>query len=83
MEENSLIVDAADSWQDWHVATLEWTPVGLEFSLDGHVVGPDTSNVSQASRHWTIQTAEHGDPAGSWVTGNPQIDWVALWEYTG
>ncbi|WP_175551366.1 glycoside hydrolase family 16 protein [Geodermatophilus amargosae] len=75
-EQNSLAVDTGMSWQDWHVSTVEWTPTAIRFYLDGQLIGTDTSAVARASRHWVIQTAGTG-------SGSLQIDWVAMYQYTG
>lgn len=68
-------------FNDWHIATVEWTPTACRFILDGTVMGTSTSRIPDTSMHWVLQTETNvtgGAPADT-VDGNVQIDWVTMY----
>jgi hypothetical protein len=64
----------------WHIATTDWTPQGVTFSLDGRVLGRATARIPDTPMHWVLQTeaceVHCPDPA---ATGHLQVDWVAIY----
>jgi hypothetical protein len=66
-------------FDDWHVATIEWTPDAVTFFLDGEQVGTSTSSPS-TPMHWVLQTeTDHGTPPAD-TAGHVQVDWVTIYE---
>ena len=63
------------SWQDWHVATTEWSPGLLRFLIDGKEVGRTTKGVPTTKFRWVIQAATSGTPSAS-ADGHLLIDWM-------
>nr|WP_276611883.1 glycoside hydrolase family 16 protein [Kineococcus vitellinus] len=65
------------SWQDWHTATMEWTPGLIVFLIDGAEVGRTTKGVPTTPFKWILQAATDGasKPAPS-VQGHLLIDWM-------
>lgn len=69
------------SYQQWHVATIEWTPKGVSFILDGRRVGTSSQSPS-TPMHWVLQTeTTSGKPPAS-ASGHVEIDWVAIYTMT-
>jgi len=76
--QNDLAVQTTARWQDWHVATVEWTASGVTFLMDGVVTGHSTLSPSNPL-HLAIQTIRTTAPLAG-RTGHLQVDWVAAWE---
>jgi Fibronectin type III domain/Glycosyl hydrolases family 16 len=74
------------SWNDWHTATLQWTPYGVTFILDGTALGTTYLDVPQnpmtlALRGESDLQGAPKPPASS--QGNLQIDWATIYTYAG
>ena len=79
------------TYTSWHTTSLEWTPNSINFLLDGQSIGRSTTGIPNTSMDWVIQTeaclGDRGyapqscpDPAAS---ADLEIDWVAVYAYTG
>jgi hypothetical protein len=72
------------TYQDWHTATIEWTPSVCRFILDGRIIGTSTQNIPSDAMHWVLQTETATDgqvPADS-TAGHVLIDWVSVYAYS-
>jgi hypothetical protein len=67
------------TFDEWHVATTEWTPEGVTFYLDGDQIGFSDSSPS-TPMHWVLQTetAYAKPPADS--QGHVEVDWITVYE---
>jgi hypothetical protein len=79
--ENCLAVETGVSFDDWHVATVEWLQGRTTFYLDGASIGETTDGVPSTSMHWVLQveTSLEGPPPAPDAAGHVQVDWVAAW----
>lgn len=75
-----------NAYGDWHITTIEWTPNGLTFYLDGAQVGQysGTLGLPTTEMKWVLQTetwinSTAPDPA---TTGHVYVDWVVAYKYT-
>jgi len=76
--EFDLKTDGIATYDDWHVATTEWTPSGVTFYLDGQEVG--SSDVSpSAPMHWMLQTETAFEKPPESSAGHVEVDWVAIY----
>ncbi len=77
---------AADStntqvgFQQWHIATTEWTPGKVVYYLDGVVVKTVTHDVPTTPHRYTIQMAPEMPDGGVADTGQFLVDWVAIYK---
>jgi hypothetical protein len=72
-------------FNNWHTATIEWTPDRITFILDGAVIGESTERLPANDMYWVLQTESclgNCQPA-PWVEGTLEIDWVVAYRYTG
>jgi hypothetical protein len=71
-------------YASWHTAVIEWTPAGVSFVLDGHLVGSSTQKVPSDPMHWVLQTetAIDGTTPSNTESGHVQIDWVSVYTPT-
>jgi hypothetical protein len=77
--EFDLKTDGLATFDEWHVATIEWTPEAVTFLLDGEEVGRSTSSPS-TPMHWVLQTeTDHGTPPAD-EEGHVEVDWVTVYE---
>jgi hypothetical protein len=84
--DNCLAAFTGISWQDWHVATTEWTPSGVTFFLDGRRLGTATGEgVPSTKFRWTLQTETEigGDGTPPSAAGHVQVDWATSYSYAG
>lgn len=75
--------NAKKTYDDWHVATIEWLPSGVTYYLDGVDLGTaPKSGTPQTSMHWVLQTetALGGKAPSTAVSGHVEVDWVAVWK---
>jgi beta-glucanase (GH16 family) len=72
-------VPVADS--GWHVATLDWLPTGITFTLDGVDLGTKTEGIPSTAMHWVLQveTSQAGPSTTNPAAGHVQVDWVAAY----
>lgn len=72
---------------EWHIATIEWTPGSVKWFWDGGLVGQTTvpSGVPDRPMRWTLQaeTSDRSHQAFPEETtqGNLEIDWVVQYAY--
>lgn len=73
------------TYEIWHTAVTEWTPDYVSFQLDGVEIGRSTNRIPEGSMHWILQaeTRIGGGPPPPETEANIQVDWVAVWDYTG
>jgi hypothetical protein len=79
-EPGKFCLEAMDlgTFDEWHVATIEWTPEAVTFILDGKQVAESSSSPS-TRMHWVLQTeTAYGKPAAS-AAGHVQIDWATVY----
>lgn len=70
------------TFQNWHIATIEWLPGRVTFILDGAVVGTSKKKIPKKRMHWVLQTETQLDgPAPEPdAAGHVQVDWVVAYE---
>jgi beta-glucanase (GH16 family) len=77
-------IDTATDTQDWHIATIEWTPGLVQWFWDGVLIDQTTNpdGVPITPMRWVLQAETNTDsePINTAVTGHVQVDWVAIWE---
>jgi hypothetical protein len=82
---NSLRYITGESAQEWHTATIEWTPTKLTFTLDGHSMSTtDPVAIPKVKMHWVLQTQTSSTKRvkpGADVSGHVYIDWIAQYSY--
>ena len=78
---NCLAVNTGVTFIDWHTATVEWSPAGVVYYLDGKVVGTDTKNIPTSPLHWVLQTGTSGAMPSATLNGHVLIDWVSVYSY--
>ena len=67
----------------WHVATIEWKPTALVFSIDGTVLQTVTQNVPNKPFRWGFQSGGHDGTPADGVTGQLLVDWITIDAYAG
>ncbi len=67
----------------WHVATIEWRPGALVFSLDGTVLQTVTHDVPTKPFRWGFQSGGHDGTPAPGVEGQLLIDWITVDAWTG
>lgn len=68
---------------DWHIATTEWGPGGIEFFLDGRSIGVSSAFTPSTPMHYILQTESCSpDCPAPETNGHVYVDWVAIWERT-
>ncbi|NIZ92036.1 glycoside hydrolase family 16 protein [Kineosporiaceae bacterium B12] len=75
---NCFAAGTGTSYADWHVATVEWTPAGVSYSLDGRAVGFSDVSPSTAMR-WTLQTETDGRTTSAKASGHLLVDWAVMY----
>ena len=77
----SLSTGIAAAGTGWHIASIEWRPGSLSYSLDGKLAGTHTSGVPSSSFHLVFQMETNiGGPAPSAsAAGHIQLDWVSVY----
>ena len=78
-QENTLVRDTGVTYRKWHTATVEWSPVGVTYYLDGHAVAV-SHEPPHSPMHVVLQTETARRPEAA-TAGNVQIDWISLWRY--
>ena len=79
---NAWAMDTGVAMDDWHTATIEWTPQSVTFTLDGQVESTtDRSAIPTDPMRWVLQTetALDGGAPSADAAGHVQVDWVAAW----
>lgn len=78
---NCLAVNTGVTFVNWHTSTIEWSPAGVLFFLDGDLVGSDTDSIPSKSLHWVLQTGTNGSLPNPTTSGHVLIDWIAAYTY--
>lgn len=76
---SSVSADSGTTFADWHVATTEWSPEGVNYYVDGELIMSNTEDNPSTDHRWTIQVAPVEDNA---QPGHLLIDWVSSYSYT-
>jgi hypothetical protein len=76
---SSVNADSNASFRDWHVATTEWSPEGVNYYVDDQLILATTDDNPNTDHRWTIQVAPVESNAQA---GNLLIDWVSSYSYT-
>lgn len=83
---NAYSVSTSETYDDWHVAVIEWRPGSLTFIMDGVTLGSttDSSAIPYTPMVWVLQTETWLSATAPPTTseGNVYIDWLAQWSYT-
>ena len=69
------------TYTSWHTASIEWTPTGVKYILDGITLKNSTTAIPTNPMHWVLQT-ETNDQTVTGTGGHLQIDWVTAYKYT-
>jgi hypothetical protein len=76
---SSVNASSNATFRDWHVATTEWSPAGVNYYVDGELIMATTDDNPNTDHRWTIQVAPVRDNA---QPGSLLIDWVTSYSYT-
>jgi len=78
---NCFAAGTGTTYTGWHVATVEWTPAGVTYALDGRTLG--TSNVSPThAMRWVLQTeTDYGNTPAN-ASGHLLVDWAVMYART-
>lgn len=83
---NHLRFITREDAQQWHTATIEWTPEKVSFTLDGRTESTtDPAAIPTVPMHWVLQTQTSSPKQvapDADVSGNVQVDWFAQYAYT-
>lgn len=80
---NAFYANTKETYDEWHIATIEWLPTGVTYWLDGVKLGTAPKlGTPQTPMHWVLQTetALSGPAPAPSVAGHVQVDWVAVWK---
>ncbi len=80
---NCYWLDTKTSFNDWHTATIEWSPGRINYILDGKTMGTTTNSVPTTPMNWILQTETGGSRPASNVNGHLLIDWVTIHTWNG
>lgn len=75
---NIAWANTGKQWTDWHTTSVEWTPSGVKYYMDGELLQTVTTNVPFNNHRWTIQMAPTSSGYG---TGTFDVDWVTSYSY--
>ncbi|MEW1957311.1 glycoside hydrolase family 16 protein [Kineococcus sp. NPDC059986] len=76
---NALSVFTPGTWDQWHTATVEWTPQAVTFFLDGRRTG-SSATVPTKPLHLVLQTVTGKTVPPADSQAHVLVDWVAAWE---
>jgi beta-glucanase (GH16 family) len=77
-----MAVDTLAKWNVWHTATVDWTPTGVTYYLDGRKIGSSVMS-PKTPMHLVLQTATTGVLPAARTAGHVLIDWVAIYRWKG
>ncbi|MFT3874886.1 MAG: glycoside hydrolase family 16 protein [Propioniciclava sp.] len=81
---NCFYLDTKTTFNDWHTATLEWSPGRINYILDGKVIGTTTSSIPSNPLRWILQTeSASATRPPAHVAGSVKIDWVTIYTWKG
>jgi beta-glucanase (GH16 family) len=73
-------------WEEYHVFSLEWSPTGYVFRVDGREFHRESDAVSQFPEYlilsMTTSDFELDDLAADEMGDTARVDWVRVWEGT-
>ncbi len=75
---NIAWADTGKQWTDWHTSSVEWTPSGVKYYMDGQLVQYVTNKVPFNNHRWTIQMYPTSQ---DFSTGTLDVDWVSYYSY--
>jgi hypothetical protein len=75
----SRTVASGTGFSDWHVATIEWTPSGVRYYLDGSLLASIPDDTPHTEHRWTLQVGP--DSLGPAMPGHLLVDWVKAYAY--
>ena len=81
-DQDAYSAPGGTSWQDWHVYIIEWVAgVSVTAYIDGTLWYTDTTRIPSTPMHLVMQfeTSTSGIEPDDGVSGNVQIDWLAVW----
>ncbi len=78
-ERTCFAADTGATYDQWHTASIEWTPGRVTFTLDGVVVGV-SDQAPSTPLHWVLQTETDGGAPPPTAAGHVEVDWVAVYE---
>lgn len=68
---------------NWHTASIEWTPGRVEFFIDGVSKGVSTTKIPAKSLFWVIQTASCSASCPlPGAQADVEIDWLTIYSYS-
>ncbi|TWH75340.1 glycosyl hydrolase family 16 [Modestobacter roseus] len=79
---NAWTVDTGATMAEWHVATIEWLPDRLTFTLDDRSwTTTEPTAIPHRPMRWVLQTETEltAGPPDPEVSGHVYVDWVAAW----
>ena len=76
---NCLAVNTGVTYINWHTATVQWSPAGVFYILDGKTVASDTTDIPTKPLHWVLQTGTSGPLPSASESGHVLIDWVSVY----
>ena len=75
---NCFATDTGARYTEWHTSTIEWTPSGVTFYLDGKNLGTSTTSPS-AAMQWVLQTETSGSGPSAAASGHVLVDWAVMY----
>ena len=75
---NCFATDTGARYTEWHTATIEWTPTGVTFFLDGRNLGTSATSPS-AAMQWVLQTETSGSGPAAGASGHVLVDWAVMY----
>lgn len=82
--QNCSYVDSGVGYGAWHTVSIEWSPKGVAFILDGKTLKTATTSIPSVKMFWVLQTeTDLANAAGINKDGHLQVDWVTVYSYTG
>ena len=67
----------------WHIADTIWTPGGVQFHLDGKIVGQSPNRVPNTPMHLDLQaeTSTDGEYPAATTVAHILLDWCVVYQY--
>lgn len=75
---NIASANTGKQWTDWHTSSIEWTPNGVTYYMDGQLIQTVTTSIPYNKHRWTIQMYPITTPV---TTGTFDVDWVSVYSY--
>jgi hypothetical protein len=81
-QKNCDYLNTNTTYTAWHTTSIEWTPAGVSFFIDGKKMLTSTSAIPKNSMHLVLMTETEGAQPNITKDGHVQIDWVSIYSYT-